>query len=123
MSSTAAACGKGDVYERLRIEADTLISELEDTSTLAAALVEIAIGASSLGSWEHATSAAIHAQAAARERGEADVVFRAETVLAAVQSQRKAEVDSRSRSRLPNAGDELATAIVRRLRVTPTDPE
>ncbi len=119
----AAACGKDEVYQRLRVEADTLVSDLEDTSTLAAALVEIAIGASSLGDWEHATSAAIHAQAAAQERSEADVVFRAEAVLAAVQSQRKAEVDGRSGGRLPNAGDELATAIVRRLRGTPADPE
>lgn len=119
---TAAACGKGEDYERLRIEADALISELEDTSTLAAALVEIAIGASSLGDWDHATSAAIHAQSAARERNETDVVFRAEAVLTAVRSRRKAEVDHRSGNRLPNAGDELATAIVRRLRLAQADP-
>ncbi|HEX8274018.1 MAG TPA: tetratricopeptide repeat protein [Longimicrobiaceae bacterium] len=111
----AAACGRRQLFERLWIEANSLIPELDDTSTLAAALVELAIGASSLGDWEHAAAAATQAHGAAQERGEADVQFRADAVLSSVRRHRKAEVESRSGGRFTNPGDDLASSIVRSL--------
>lgn len=118
----AAACGRRELFERLWIEANSLIPELQDTSTLAAAMVEIAIGASSLGDWEHAEAAATQAQAAAQKREEADVEFRAEVVLSSVQHHRKAEVESRSGGRYPAPGDDLATAIIRSLQAAGGEP-
>jgi tetratricopeptide (TPR) repeat protein len=118
----AAACGRRELFERLWIEANSMIPELEDTSTLAAALVEIAIGASSLGDWEHAAAAATEAQAAAQKREEADVEFRADVVLNSVRHHRKAEVESRSGGRSPTPGDDLATAIIRSLQAAGGEP-
>jgi tetratricopeptide (TPR) repeat protein len=114
----AGACGEGEVFEEVWAEGWSIASDLgRDTRFAATALVEMGMGASSLGQWERAREALELAVSLAQHRGERDVAYRAETALAAVQSQRAAETARVAPRNGAAAGDVLARRVVASLSV------
>lgn len=87
----AGACSEADIYADLADEASLLAAESESGRGVPYALYELGLGASSLGQWDRAEQFLIRAECAARKRGEADVIVKAEHALSAVRVQRSAE--------------------------------
>lgn len=113
----AGACGDVEAFEAFWNTARRLVDAAPGGARVASALVELAMGASSLGAWDRALEWLERASAAAQERGEADVVARAELARAAVQSRRVAETvraagESAGR---PSRQDAVAKRLVRSL--------
>lgn len=90
-----AGCGDADGFRVVWSRAWTLISSLESRATLAPALVDLAEGARLLGDRERALNAAARALELAKDLGEADILVRAEAVVAAVESPAAAQPPGR----------------------------
>jgi tetratricopeptide (TPR) repeat protein len=120
-----AAAGSGDrgLYEQNLSEARSLIPLLDSAEALAPALLELAYGAVALEDWTRALELSGEALAAARARGEANVLLRAEALEAAV-TRRDAtlveEVVPERRVSVPT-GEDLATEMVALLTRAPAD--
>lgn len=94
-SAARAAGGCGNVYafQEISDEISALAESMEQTPGVAVALVEVALGATSLSWWDQAERTLEKAVRIATLRSESDVIIRAETTLASVRGQRAAEPD------------------------------
>lgn len=121
----AAACGDKDVYATFSAEAAQLAAESKTGRGVPYALFELGLGASNLGHWQSAEQFLERAEAAARVRGEADVVVNAETALSAVRSGCSAERTelAASRARNQNSRETLTSRFVVSLRGVPARAE
>lgn len=81
LARAVAGCGDLDRFLSLWNEIWSLVDEAESTETFAVSLVSLAEGAISLGQWEIAQHAAIRCLQLGIDRGELDIVPRAESVL------------------------------------------
>lgn len=120
LASTAravGACKEMELFEHLWMEAWSLISSLQDSPVLAAALTELGLGASSLSQWDHAAQALSQAIETSRARNQADITIRAEVALAFVSKQEIAERDLFRRRGTPplRAADSLAASLAESL--------
>lgn len=87
----AGGCGNVQAFQEISGEISELAENLEKTPGVAVALVEEALGATSLGWWDHAERTLERAMHIASVRSEPDVVIRAEATLASARAQRVAE--------------------------------
>lgn len=121
----AGACGEEDVYVDLSAEASLLAAESESGRGVPYALYELGLGASSLGRWDVAEQFLMRAESAARTRGEADVIVKAEHALSAVRVQRSAEHTelAAAGARGRHARESLTSRFVLTLRGAPLEAE
>lgn len=89
----AGGCGNAHAFLEISSEISALAENLEKTPGVAVALVEVALGATSLAWWDHAERTLEQALRIATLRSESDVVIRAEATLASVRGKRAAEPD------------------------------
>jgi tetratricopeptide (TPR) repeat protein len=109
----AGAAGDPELFQRLWSDAWALVtSATDETRVAASALVELAVGASSLSRWDQAREALELAHELAKKRGEQDVVFRVETAMVAVRAQRTAETARSAPRNGSSVGDALARSVV-----------
>lgn len=111
----AGAEGETEYFEEIWPKGWGMAREAAETGRAgASALVEMGIGASSLGQWNRASAVLDLAQALAIRRGEQDVVFRVEAARSQVQARRTAETTVRAAvsARGSTVGDAFATRIV-----------
>ncbi len=87
----AGGCGNVQIFQQISCEISELADEMGNMSGVAVALVEVALGATSLARWDHADCMLRKAMHIATLRAESDVVIRAEQILASVRAQRAAE--------------------------------
>lgn len=87
----AGGCGNINVYQRTSEEIFQIAQEMEIKRGVAVALVELALGATSLEMWDAAERALHRAVEIATLRNEPDVLVRAESTLASVRAQRAAD--------------------------------
>jgi tetratricopeptide (TPR) repeat protein len=110
----AGACGERSIYERTWIDAWSIVRERtpEVEAVMPAVLVDLGLGAASLGDWSHATEAFSLALEAAEGRGAHDEAANAEMGLEMVGRYERVEV-----SRRPSGGPaaQLADAFVHSL--------
>ncbi|HYJ78400.1 MAG TPA: tetratricopeptide repeat protein, partial [Longimicrobiaceae bacterium] len=115
LSSAVRAAGAGGeraLLEELWAETWPLVAQAASERRFASALVELGLGASSLGEWQRAAGALELALELARERGEADTAFRAEAALAAVRAGRSAETARSAPAGAGSPGEALAHSLV-----------
>lgn len=111
----AGVCAEREVFEQSWTEAAAIIAEFgTDPRLKAVPLVEMAMGAASLGEWDRAEKMLEHALEVAARRNERDVAVRAESTLAAVRSQRRPDRPAEP-TRPDSAGDTLARQMIRAL--------
>ncbi|HEX8692503.1 MAG TPA: hypothetical protein VF746_08800 [Longimicrobium sp.] len=94
LSATARAAGAADdrvAFEGAWQDAFTLLASSPVRTTLAAALLDLGLGAAHLGEWQRAEDAFCEAIQASREYGQADIQVRAEDYLSAARSRRNAD--------------------------------
>jgi tetratricopeptide (TPR) repeat protein len=115
----AGGCGNAHAFQEIYSEISALAENIEKTSGVAVALVEVALGATSLGWWDQAERTLERALRIATLRSESDVVIRAEAMLASVRGQRVAEPDWDKRDLHPVPRlDALARGFVTSLQAT-----
>ena len=108
----AGATRDEETFSRFWEEAWPLAVELgREKRYSSSAFLEMALGASSLSLWDRAREALEITLELARERGESDVVFRAEAALPAIQSEQAAETVRSA----PTAGNSPSDALARRM--------
>lgn len=117
----AAACGEEEAYAKFSAEASLIAAESKTGRGVPYALYELGLGASRLGCWQIAEQFLVRAEAAARARGEADVVVNAENALLAVRAQCSAESTQLAASRVRNqhTPETLTSRFVISLRQAP----
>lgn len=108
----AGASGAKELLEKLWDETWPLAAQAASEKRYASALVEMGVGASSLSQWERAAGALELALELAGERGETDMIFRAETALAAVRAGKSAETVRSAPTGATAPGDALARSMV-----------
>lgn len=112
-SRAAGACGDQEMFELAWSEGWQLAAEQAREARFAAtALIEMALGASSLSRWDDAQQALGLALELAAQREEKDVLFRAETALSAVRSRRAAETTASAVGRANSPADALAQRMI-----------
>jgi tetratricopeptide (TPR) repeat protein len=117
----AGAVGERDFFGEMWAECWPLAMDLGNERRYAAtALLQMGLGASSLGQWDRARDALDMAHEMARLRGEANVVHHVETALAAVNAERAAEPVRSTPTGRNSPGDVLASRMVSSL--TPMAP-
>lgn len=84
LARAAGACGDAATYRRAAAEVWRLLDDPETVSRSASALLEVAIGASSLDEPHEAERAVSEAMEIAAKTGESDIEIRAQEVLAAI---------------------------------------
>lgn len=115
----AGGCGNAHAFQEIYSEISALAENIEKTPGVAVALVEVALGATSLGWWDQAECTLERALRIATLRSEPDVVIRAEAMLASVRGQRVAEPDRNKRDLHPVPRlDALARGFVTSLQAT-----
>lgn len=121
----AAACGAEDIHARFSSEAASLATESQTGRGVPYALYELGLAASSVGHWEAAQQFLVRAECAARTRGEADVVVKAEGALLAVRAHRSAEPTEAAiaRERSQRVGEALSRRFIVTLRGAPVRAE
>jgi tetratricopeptide (TPR) repeat protein len=121
----AAACGDKEVYATFSAEAAELTAESKMGRGIPFALYELGLGASSLGHWQSAEQFLERAEAAARTRGEADVIVNAENALSAVRAECSAERTelATSRGRNQHSRETLTSRFIVSLRGGPLQAE
>lgn len=110
-----AAAGTGDtaLFRRMWMDAWTLKDSLAGQAQVGTALVDLGLGASSVGDWEGALKALNCAVEYATAHGEGDVLLRAEAALEAVSNYKPADREPRpARSVAKGRSHPLATVIV-----------
>lgn len=117
LAHAAGASGNRDMLQWCWIETWPLVAKLKSEGVLAASLLQLAYGAAGLSDWHHAEEAAARALEVGLRRGEANVVARAEELVAAVRERRYVEKQVRipAHPRVKRAADELADDFVRLL--------
>lgn len=119
LARAEGATGQMDRFQTHWIEASQLSHLPECQRVLAAVLLDLGRGASSLGEWEHAEEALHAALSTAAMRGEADVLGQARTALERVRLKRKADTTpERITTRVQSQADLLAREIVSLLKET-----
>jgi tetratricopeptide (TPR) repeat protein len=108
----AGAVGEPDLFEALREAAEQEIPRLTSENPLAAGLVELALGALSLDQRDLARRALQRATRLAEQRGEANVVMRAESVRESLEARETIEVHTRLSKEPPTTADKLAKKFV-----------
>jgi tetratricopeptide (TPR) repeat protein len=109
----AGAAGERDFFGEMWAECWPLAMDLGNERRYAAtALLQMGLGASSLGQWDRARDALDMAHEMARLRGETNVVHHVETALAAVNAERAAEPVRSTPSGRNSPGDVLASRMV-----------
>lgn len=120
IARAAGGAGHRDVFRKAWVEVMRLAREPLSTSRLASAMMDLAEGAASLGEWDRAEQAAERASTAARERSEAKILHRAESLLDSVKSGRAVQTHVAT---TPTAAgvkaDALAVDFVRSLTAAP----
>lgn len=115
----AGGCGNAAAFARISKEMWQIVEHLETTQGVAVALVELALGATSLGKWDAAERALDRAMQIAALRPEPDVLVRAEAALASVRQQRGADPDRNKLDLRPLPRlDALASGFVTSLQAT-----
>lgn len=120
----AAGAGRRDLFLETWDEAWDVITRTDALDIAAAALLELARGASTAGEYERAERAAEHALRIAAERSEAKVTFAAESVLDSIRRDRSATTQAAgSAPDAPSpAVDAFAHELVRALDATRVAP-
>ncbi len=109
IARAAGGCGERETFRRASDEAHVVASQLAREADNATPLVEIALGASSLGLWSEAERTLERALAMATAAGEHDTVFRAEAALDRVR--RRHGADARRR-KAPASAEAFAQQMV-----------
>jgi tetratricopeptide (TPR) repeat protein len=118
IARAAGGAGLRDQYRKAWVEVNRLSREPDTVSVVAAAMLDLARGAASLGEWDRAEQAAQQAARVGAERSEAKVRFQAEELLDALHAgkQVRAETEQESSDAAPEAeADQLASEMVRSL--------
>lgn len=114
----AAACGEAPLFSGLCAEARALAADAPDRAGLAHSMLQLGVGASSLGQWALAEELLAEALTIARPRGEADVLVRAEQAMESVRRRTSAETAGAEPASAPY-GESLASRFVSTLRTAP----
>lgn len=117
----AGACGDEDVFAKFSSEVSTLAAESQTGRGVPYALYELGLGAASLGRWESAEQFLVRSEAAARLRGEADVIVKSEAALSSVRIRSSVEQTdlATARAKSQRATETLTRRFVLSLRGTP----
>jgi tetratricopeptide (TPR) repeat protein len=109
--------GDEEGFHRAWTEAQRRLRSLSTSTVVPAALLELGMGAAALGDWDRATETLERAMAAAREGGANTIRLRAETVLEAVSSEKRVDVQSAppAPAEVERTADLLADRMVRTL--------
>ncbi len=119
MARATGAIGRLGSFQKIWIEASQISHLPECQRVVAAVLLDLGRGASSLGEWDHAEEALDGALTVATERGEADVVALARAALESVRLRRTVDtVSERISTRVESQADLLAREIVSILQET-----
>ena len=121
LARASGACKRRELFERIWTEAWTSADFSRARSTLAAALVDLGLGALCLADWEHAAEALGRAVEVAKLQDEVDVLVRAEQALDQVRTRRLPEFRrSPAVSAQEAAADTLADSMIAVLRCQAT---
>lgn len=119
----AGMCGEETHYQRIAREVLAMAEQSVGGQGVPRALYEVALGAWGLERWESAEDLLARAEAAARDRGEADIIVEAEESLAAIR-QRRSVVPSAPAVQRSSAGRETLTRrFVATIRSVPVPAE
>jgi tetratricopeptide (TPR) repeat protein len=119
MARGSGASGQLGSFQNFWIEVSQLSHQPECQRVLAAVLLDLGRGASSLAEWDHAEEALSGALRIAMKRGEADVVAQAQSALESVRLKGKADpAPTRISARTESQADLLAREIVLLLKET-----
>jgi tetratricopeptide (TPR) repeat protein len=119
IARAAAGSGDRDRFRRAWTQVVRLNKDSEVQGVVPGCMLDLALGAASLGEWDRAESAAEEAYELATRSGQAKVRFRAESLMDAIRNGRQAEARqqaSRSASPSPKA-ETLANEFVRSLEI------
>lgn len=117
IARAAAGAGNRDLFRRAWTQVMRLNKDAEVQAVVPGCMLDLALGAASLGEWDRAESAAEEAYELATRSGQAKVRFRAESLMDAIRNGRQAEARqqaARSASPSPKA-ETLANEFVRSL--------
>jgi tetratricopeptide (TPR) repeat protein len=117
IARAAAGVGNRDLFRRAWTQVVRLNKDPDVQGVVPACMLDLALGAASLGEWDRAESAAEEANELAAKFGQAKVGFRAESLMDAIRNGRQAEARqqaSRTASPSPKA-ETLANEFVRSL--------
>jgi tetratricopeptide (TPR) repeat protein len=113
MARGSGASGQHSSFQKFWTEVFQLSHSPECQRVLAAVLLDVGRGASSLAEWDHAEEALSSALRIATERGEADVIAQAKSALESIRLKGKADpAPERISARAESQADLLAKAIV-----------
>jgi Flp pilus assembly protein TadD len=117
LARAAAGTGNRDLFRRAWTQVVRLNKDPELQGVVPGCMLDLALGAASLGEWDRAESAAEEANELATKSGQAKIRFRAESLLDSIRNGRLAEArQEASRAAAPSGkGDSLAHDFVRTL--------
>jgi hypothetical protein len=91
IARAAGGVGEREVFRKAWVEVNRLAKEPEVRPVLAAAMLELAHGAASLGEWDRAEQAAEQASAVATELRQSKLMISADAVLDSIRNGRRIE--------------------------------
>lgn len=122
----AGACEDGVLFSSCEAEVWKVIPQLRDRSKLATALYDLGLGATSIESWPTAERLLRESLKVAEERGEQDVIFKAEAGIVAARSRHRVDIPHRTARQVPvHPDDTLVMSLLGALESTgvpPVDP-
>lgn len=115
LARTAAGTGNRDLFRRAWTQVVRLNKDPEVQGVVPACMLDLALGAASLGEWDRAESAAEEAYELATKASQAKIRFRAEALLDSIRNGRQAEArQAAGRNAAPSPkSDSLANDFVR----------
>jgi tetratricopeptide (TPR) repeat protein len=119
----AGMCGEETDYQRIAREVLAMADQSVGGQGVPRALYEVGLGAWGLGRWEFAEDLLARAEAAARDRGEADIIIEAEASLSAIRQRRAATLSASTAQRSSAGRETLARRFVATIRSAPVPAE
>jgi len=118
MARAAAGAGNRDAFRRAWTQVHRLSKDPEVQGVVPACMLDLALGASSLGEWDRAEQAAQEALEEATRSGQGKVRFRAEALIESIQNGRRAETRQETARTASPKADNLASEFLRSLEPT-----
>jgi tetratricopeptide (TPR) repeat protein len=119
VARAAAGVGDRDLFRKAWTQVSRMIKDPDLQGIVANVLLELALGAASLGEWDRAEQAAQESLDLSIKNGQGKVRFRAEALLDSIRSGRTAEARIGEGRKAPAKVDTLANDLVRSLGSAP----
>jgi len=115
IARAAAGVGNRDLFRKAWTQVYRMVKDPDLHGAVPNSIIEIALGAATLGEWDRAEQAGQEALDLAIRMGQAKVRFRAESLLESIRGGRTAEVRATESRRAPAKVDSMANDLIRGL--------